>query len=387
MITILSKIFIRQDNEKERRSAYGILCSIVGICLNIFLSVIKFIAGYISGSVAIVADAFNNLSDAGSSLVTLLGFAFAGREPDKEHPFGHGRYEYIAGFVVSIAILLMGFELMKSSVLKIIHPETMESSIFTIVVLVISIAVKIYMFSYNRLFGKRFRSSAMLAVSKDSLSDVLATSIVLVSVMLYKYTNINLDGVGGVIVAFFILYAGYEAARDTIDPLLGLPPEPEFVKQVEEIVLSHDMILGFHDMVVHDYGPDQRMISLHAEVPGDYNIFEAHDLIDHVEHELRETLGCETVIHMDPVKMDDEREGEIKDYLLSRIHGEINDAITIHDFRMAECDGYTKLIFDAVVPYDTKLKEKEVRRRIAELVEGLEGEYQVEIDIDRSEVR
>lgn len=387
MITILSKIFIKQEDEKERRSAYGILCSIVGICLNIFLSVIKFIAGYISGSVAVIADAFNNLSDAGSSVVTLLGFWFAGREPDAEHPFGHGRYEYIAGFVVSIAILLMGCELMKSSVIKIIHPEAVNGSIYSILILLISIGVKIYMYAYNKIIGGRINSSAMMAVAKDSLSDVAATGVVLLSFIIQRYAGVNLDGFGGVVVSLFILYAGYEAARDTIDPLLGLPPDPEFVKKVEDIVLSHEMILGIHDLVVHDYGPDQRMISLHTEVPGDKNMFEVHDLIDHVEHELREVLGCESVIHMDPVRTDDYRMQEIKSLVLAKIRDDIDNSITIHDFRMAECEGYTKLIFDAVVPYGTKLKEKEVRRRIENLVADIDSSYRAEVDIDRSEVR
>lgn len=387
MITILSKIFIRKQDEKDRRGAYGILCSIVGICLNIFLFLIKFAAGYLSGSVAITADAFNNLSDAGSSVVALMGFKFAGREPDAEHPFGHGRYEYIAGFIVSIAILLMGFELLKSSLIKIIHPADVNMGLFSFVSLIISILVKIYMAFYNSSIGGKIKSSAMMAVAKDSLSDVAATSIVLISLIIFKLTGVNIDGFGGVIVAFFILYTGYEAARDTIDPLLGLPPDPDFVKQVEEIVLSHDMILGIHDLIVHDYGPDQRMISLHTEVPGDKNMFEVHDLIDHVEHELKETLGCESVIHMDPVLLGDEKNDELKERVLMMIRQEINDTITIHDFRMAECEGYTKLIFDAVVPYRIKIKEKDLKKNIEEIVANMEGEFRAEVEIDRSEVR
>ncbi|MBR1598373.1 MAG: cation transporter [Lachnospiraceae bacterium] len=400
MITILSKIFISRKDEKDRRGAYGILCSIVGICLNFFLFVIKFIAGYISGSVAITADAFNNLSDAGSSFVALLGFWFAGRDPDAEHPFGHGRYEYIAGFIVSIAILLMGFELLKSSVLKIFHPVDVDTGWFSFIALIISILVKIYMTFYNNHIGKKINSSAMLAVARDSLSDVAATFIVLLSVIILRYTGVNLDGYGGVIVAFFIMYAGYEAARDTIDPLLGLPPDPEFVKQVEDIVMSHEMILGIHDLIVHDYGPDQRMISLHAEVPGDKNMFEVHDLIDHVEHELKEVLNCESVIHMDPVRIDDEKADVVRAYVLRKIKYEMDERISIHDFRMAECEGHNNLMFDVVVPYDVKLKEKEIRRRIEEIVSEITNKdleiddtecedmkYRAVVDVDRCEVR
>ena len=400
MITLLSKILIRQEDEKERRGAYGVLCSIVGICLNILLFVIKFIAGYVSGSVAITADAFNNLSDAGSSVVALLGFWFAGREPDAEHPFGHGRYEYIAGFIVSIAILLMGFQLLQNSILKIIHPEEVSGDIYSIIILLISIVVKIYMYAYNRDVGRKIKSTAMLAVAKDSISDVVATSIVLLAVLIQKYAGINLDGFGGVIVAFFILYSGYEAAKETIDPLLGLPPDPHFVKQVEEIVLSHDMMLGIHDLVVHDYGPDQRMISLHVEVPGDKNMFEVHDMVDHVEHELKEVLNCESVIHMDPVMVDDEKANVMKSYVLREIKSELDERISIHDFRMAECEGHTNLMFDVVVPYDVKMKEKEIKRRIEGIVSEInngnlkidenQGEavkYRAVVDVDRCEVR
>ena len=394
MITILSRIFIKQKDEKGRREAYGIMCSITGICLNILLFVFKFIAGYISGSVAITADAFNNLSDAGSSFVALMGFWFAAKEPDEEHPFGHGRYEYIAGFVVSIAILLMGFELLKSSVIKIIHPGNISGGIFSVIVLVLSIAVKLYMFIYNRSIGGKIRSSALMAVAKDSLSDVAATSIVLIAVILQRNTGIGVDGFGGIIVAMFILYAGYEAAKVTIDPLLGLPPDKDFVRQVEEIALSHDMILGIHDLVVHDYGPDRRMISLHAEVPGDRNMFEVHDLIDHVEHELRDTLGCESVIHMDPVRTDDTMSKDIKAMVLQGIREVIDDRISIHDFRMTECQGYTDVIFDVVVPYNVKMKEKEIRKKVEAVVEnisidGTEGKkiFKAKVDVDRCEVR
>lgn len=387
MITILSRLFIKQKSEKEQRGAYGILCSIVGICLNILLFIGKYIAGVVSGSVAITADAFNNLSDAGSSFVALIGFWFAGKEPDAEHPFGHGRFEYIAGFVVSIAILLMGIELMKSSVGKIIHPVSLDTGSFSFVVLIVSILVKLYMAYYNNSIGKRIQSSAMKAVAKDSLSDVSATSVVLLSLLVFKYGNYNVDGYGGVIVALFILYTGYEAVRDTIDPLLGLPPDPEFVKQVEEIALSHDLILGIHDLVVHDYGPDRLMISLHAEVPGDRNMFEVHEMIDHVEHELKEVLHCESVIHMDPVRMDDEETESMREQILSMIQREMDKRITIHDFRIVACESHTNLIFDAVIPYEMKMSEKELKKRIEQLVEGIEGDYRAVVDIDRCEVR
>ncbi|MBO5088858.1 MAG: cation transporter, partial [Lachnospiraceae bacterium] len=342
-----------------------------------------YIAGVISGSVAITADAFNNLSDAGSSFITLVGFLFAGKEPDLDHPFGHGRFEYISGFVVSIAILFMGFELMKSSVIKIIHPEPVDTSTVAMVILIVSILVKIYMAIYNRNVGKKIHSAAMSATSKDSLSDSVATSFVLIAMLVMKYAEINIDGICGVLVSLFIFYAGVTAAKETLDPLLGLPPDQEFVDQIEDLVMAHDMIVGIHDVVVHDYGPGRRMISLHAEVPGDRNIFEIHDLIDNVERELNETLKCESVIHMDPIETDNEEIAQMKALIAQEIK-KIDEKITIHDFRMVTGDTHTNLIFDAVVPFGTKLPVKDVKKSIEELVEGLEGNYYAVVHIDQS---
>jgi len=383
VITVLSRIFIKNPESEEGRKAYGTLCSIVGILLNIFLFVGKYIAGVISGSVAITADAFNNLSDAGSSFITLVGFLFAGKEPDLDHPFGHGRFEYISGFVVSIAILFMGFELMKSSVIKIIHPEPVDTSTVAMVILIVSILVKIYMAIYNRNVGKKIHSAAMSATSKDSLSDSVATSFVLIAMLVMKYAEINIDGICGVLVSLFIFYAGITAAKETLDPLLGLPPDQEFVDKIEDLVMAHDMIVGIHDVVVHDYGPGRRMISLHAEVPGDRNIFEIHDLIDNVERELNETLKCESVIHMDPIETDNEEIAQMKALIAQEIK-KIDEKITIHDFRMVTGDTHTNLIFDAVVPFGTKLPVKDVKKSIEELVEGLEGNYYAVVHIDQS---
>lgn len=383
LITILSKIFIKNTESEAGRKAYGTLCSVVGILLNVFLFAGKYFAGVISGSVAITADAFNNLSDAGSSFITLIGFLFAGKEPDLDHPFGHGRFEYISGFVVSMAILLMGFELMKSSVSKMIHPEPVDTSTVTMVILMVSIMIKVYMAIYNRNVGKKIHSAAMAATAKDSLSDSLATSFVLIAMLVMKYANVNIDGICGVLVSLFIFYAGITAAKETLDPLLGLPPEQEFVDRIQEIVMAHDMIVGIHDVVVHDYGPGRRMISLHAEVPGDRNIFVIHDLIDCVEKELNEKLQCESVIHMDPIETDNEEIAKMKDIVAKEIKG-IHEQITIHDFRMVTGDTHTNLIFDAVVPFGTKLSAKEVKKSIEEMVENMEGNYYAVVHIDQS---
>lgn len=383
MITILSRIFIRNPEDEKGRKTYGTLCSIVGILLNIFLFAGKYFAGVISGSVAITADAFNNLSDAGSSFITLVGFLFAGKEPDLDHPFGHGRFEYISGFVVSMAILLMGFELMKSSVLKIIHPEPVDTSMVAMMILIVSILVKVYMATYNHSVGKKIHSAAMSATAKDSLSDSLATSFVLIAMLVMKHTGVNIDGICGVLVSLFIFYAGITAAKETLDPLLGLPPEQEFVDHIDEIVMAHEMIVGIHDVVVHDYGPGRRMISLHAEVPGDRNIFEIHDLIDRIEKELNETLHCESVIHMDPIETDNEEIAKMKVIIAEEVK-RIDENITIHDFRMVTGETHTNLIFDAVVPFGTKMSAKDVKKSIEALVEDLEGNYFAVVHIDQS---
>ena len=309
MIKFLIKRLIKNsDNVKDPavRRMYGTLCSSVGIGLNICLFAGKYLAGVLSGSIAIMADAFNNLSDAGSSLITLIGFKFAGMKPDAEHPFGHGRIEYISGLAVSAAIILMGVELAKSSVSKIISPSPVDMSMMSIAILAVSVCVKLYMCSYNRFVGKQIDSAAMKATAIDSLSDAVATSVVLLAMLVLKFTGLNVDGWCGAMVALFILYAGYSAAKDTLSPLLGQPPEEELISQIRDITLSHQEIVGIHDLVVHDYGPGRLMISLHGEVPGDGNIFELHDVIDQAEKELKDKLGCDAVIHMDPIATDDE---------------------------------------------------------------------------------
>ena len=314
MVTLLAKLFIR-DHENVTdsgvRQAYGILCGIVGICFNLILFTTKALAGLFSHSIAITADAFNNLSDA--------GFRMAGQKPDSDHPFGHGRIEYISGLLVSILIVLMGFELVKSSVSKIFHPEAPDYSPVIIGILVFSILVKCYMALYNRRIGTRISSVAMKATAIDSLSDMVATTVVLIGTIVSATSGIIIDGYCGVLVGMFILYSGFVAAKDTISPLLGQPPEPEFVKQINDIVLSYDDVTGIHDLIVHNYGPGRTLISLHAEVPADGNILTLHDTIDTIEHELRSKLNCNAVIHMDPVSTNDPEtlslKAEINTYL------------------------------------------------------------------------
>ena len=384
MIALLTRLFVPRDGgEADTRKAYGILCGAVGVGLNILLFAGKFFAGLLSGSIAVTADAFNNLSDAGSSFVTLLGFYLAGRRPDAGHPFGHGRFEYLSGLAVAVLILLMGFELLQASTSKIFHPETVEASPLVTVILCDSIAVKLYMACYNRRLGKRLQSAAMEATAIDSLSDALSTLVVLLATAAGQFTDFAVDGWCGLLVALFILRSGIVAAKETLDPLLGAPPTPEFVKQIRDLVLAHPGIMGLHDLIVHDYGPGRLMISLHAEVPASEDVLSLHDEIDNIERELREVLGCEAVIHMDPVDTNNAVTADTRRRVKTLIHC-IDDEISIHDFRMVTGPSHTNVIFDVVVPYHFRLTDQEVEEKIKTAVRTLDGNYYAVITVERS---
>ena len=389
MVTLLARLCIKDYRNTENpsvRGAYGILCSIVGIVLNLLLFAGKYLAGSLSGSLAIMADAFNNLSDAASSFVTLIGFRFAGRGPDTDHPFGHGRYEYIAGLVVSFLILWMGIELGQSSIEKILHPEAMEGGWLTVLILLASIAVKFYMHLYNRRIGQKIDSAAMKATAMDSLSDSIATAVVLICTVIYLATDVNLDGWGGGLVALFIIYTGITSIRDTLSPLLGQAPDPEYVQKIETIVKAHPEILGIHDLVVHDYGPGHRLISLHGEVSGDGDIYVLHDVIDRIEQELHEKLGCEAVIHMDPIAANDEHVNAMREKV-EELLAQWDSRISLHDFRMVEGPTHTNLIFDAVVPQDLAATEETAKKKIEQLIAQLGEQYRAVVKIDRFYVK
>lgn len=385
MIDILAKIFIKNHDMTDNpdvRGAYGVLCGAVGIVLNIILFGIKLFAGMISGSVAITADAFNNLSDAGSSIITMIGFKMAGKKPNPEHPFGHGRIEYITGLIVSFLIILMGFELGKSGIEKIINPQPVEFGKVTVIILIISVLTKLYMYFYNKKVADRISSQAMSATAADSFSDSIATSVVLFSMMVSEFTGLKIDGVCALLVALFILYSGINAAKDTIAPLLGNKPDREFVDKIEKFAVSYPDILGIHDLVVHDYGPGRVMISFHAEVSANGDILELHDLIDNVEAKLRETLSCEAVIHMDPVVTDDEKTVKYK-ASIDKLVKEIGEELTMHDFRMVVGPTHTNLIFDVVVPFDFALKDEEVLEKIKDGVNNFPEKCFAVVKIDK----
>jgi cation diffusion facilitator family transporter len=385
MITFLASLFIKDSkNYKEPsvRQAYGVLSGAVGIGLNILLFFGKWLAGTISGSIAITADAFNNLSDAGSSIITLIGFRLSGQEPDPEHPFGHGRMEYISGLLVSVAILVMGFELIGSSIGKLRSPEPIESSALVFGILIASILVKLYMFFYNHSLSKKIESAAMKATSVDSLSDTVATTLVLIATLISKYTGLLLDGWFGILVGLFILYTGGSTLKETIDLLLGQPPKQEFIDEVKEIVLGHSMVHGVHDLIVHDYGPGRVMISLHAEVDVNGDIQDIHEQIDHIEHELQEKLHCSATIHMDPIVTDDKEVLAMKAKVEEMVHF-LDESFSMHDFRMVRGSTRTNLIFDVEVPRKTSYTDNEIVNWLKERIHELPGsKYFAVIQID-----
>ena len=370
MLSLLVKIFVKNPtdyNNSKVRSDYGILCGGFGIFWNIILFISKIIGGTIISSVSMVADAINNLSDAASSLVQIFGFKLAQKKPDPEHPFGHGRFEYIAGLIISFLILLMGVELLKSSVDALIHPQSLNFSIVSMIIMGVAILIKFYMYIYNHNIAKKINSVSMEATAKDSLSDTISTFVVIISVVASRFTAFPVDGIGGIIVACFILKTGIESAKDTIEPLLGMAPSQDFVDAIEKEVLSHKPIIGIHDLVVHDYGPGRVMISLHAEVPGNMDVFELHDVIDVTEVSVSQKLNCHCVIHMDPINNENPRLMELKSIIREEL-ANINPAITFHDVRMVPGVSHTNLIFDVVKPFNCEYTDEQLKKMIFEAI-------------------
>ncbi len=384
MSRFIFKLFIKNHEDTADaavRRQYGILGGSVGIALNLVLFILKTVAGILAASVAMIADALNNLSDAGASVIALVGFKMSGKPADKDHPFGHGRIEYVSALFVAIIILLMGYELIQSSVRKIIEGSAAQFNLASTVILCIAIALKLWMFFFNRTIGKKIDSPASLATAKDSLSDAAATTVILLGALVSKATGFAIDGYLGALVSLFILYAGYSTIKDALTPLLGSPPQKELVDEIEKTVLSHQDVIGIHDLIIHNYGPARFMISLHAEVPSDGDVLLLHDTIDLIEKKLQTKFNCDAVIHMDPVETNNEVINSTKQFIL-RVIGEVSPELSIHDFRMVTGPTHTNLIFDMVVPYNFALSNEELAKVVQEKILNYNETYFAVINFD-----
>ena len=359
MINFIIKKFIEGTPEDKKRTRAGTVGGAVGIAVNVLLALAKAVIGILFGSISVVADAVNNLTDAASSIITAFGFKLAGKKPDADHPYGHGRIEYISGLCMAFIVLILGLSLLRDSVMQIVSPKTMQFSWLSVIVLVLAIGAKLWLSLFFKKMNALTGSATFLAASVDSRNDVITTLSVLVSLFVFKIWGVNIDGIAGVAVSVFILVSGIGLIKETLDPLLGRPPEKEFVDTIYKKVLGYDGVIGIHDLVVHDYGPGRVFVSLHAEVPANVNMLTSHDLIDNIERDFKEELGIETVIHIDPIITDDPYVNELKEQTL-RVLRKIDMRITVHDFRVVTGPTHTNIIFDAVLPPD--LKEREVRQ-------------------------
>lgn len=386
MTALLVRLFIKDSenySDKKVRTAYGVLSSITGIVLNLILAGAKYAAGVISGSISITADAINNLSDAGSSIVSFFGVKISAKPPDKDHPYGHGRVEYISAFIVSFFVLFMGVELLKDSVGKIINPEPVKFSFLSLAILVISILCKLWLGVFNKNLGKKINSAPMMAVMKDSFSDCLATGVAAVSIIVSAFSDINIDGYLGVVVAVFIFIAGFDILKETLGDILGRPPEAEFVEEITDKIMSYPHVCGVHDMIIHDYGPSCRFASVHAEVPSDEDIMELHDIIDGIERDIYNEYGMLTSIHMDPVVINDERINELKKITQDSV-SRIDERLSIHDFRVVEGPSHTNLIFDVLLPSDMKCSNREICQKIEDELSKIDERFFCVITVDHA---
>ena len=385
MTEFLVKHFVKDYKDVEKvsvRTAYGVLASIVGIFCNVFLFAVKFAVGLVLGSVSVTADAFNNLSDAGSSVIGFVGVKMAEKPADADHPFGHGRMEYIAALVVSFLVIEVGFTFLKDSVGRIRTPEAMSFSAVSVFILLLSIAVKLWLGLFNRKLGERIDSKVMKAVFTDAMGDVVTTGATILSLVFFGATGINIDGFVGAGVALVVMWAGVGIARDTLEPLIGEAIDPEEYEKIKTFVESYDGIEGTHDLIVHNYGPGRSMASIHAEVPNNVDIERSHEIIDRIERDAGKNLGIFLVIHMDPIETRDESVLRIRQKT-EEILGKLDPACSLHDFRVVPGEGQTNLIFDMVIPieYDEKMR-KELPQRLAEQVKEVDPRYQCVITVD-----
>lgn len=386
MHTILIKFFIRDSeniHNPKVRTAYGTLGSITGIATNILLAILKYVAGMLSGSISVTADAINNLSDAGASIISLIGVKLSAKPADKGHPYGHGRVEYISALAVAFLVLLMGIELFKSSVEKIINPVPVKFSAISLFILIFSIFAKLWLGFFNKKLGKKINSAPMMAVMKDCFSDCLATSVAAIAIIVSAFSDISIDGYLGIIVACFIFVAGFNILKDTMADLLGKPAEKEFVDEITNKILSYDKVVGVHDMIIHDYGPGRKFASAHAEVPSNENIMEIHDIIDLIERDIMNEYGMIISIHMDPIIVDDEKINALREMTNSLVV-EMCEEMSIHDFRVVDGPTHTNLIFDLIVPHKYQLNNDEVRNEIENKLSKIDERYFAVITVEHS---
>jgi len=386
MIDFIIKKCVKNYNETSDpmvRENYGKVASIISICCNIILCIIKFIAGSLSNSISIQADAFNNLSDAGSNIATLFGFRLSNKQPDSDHPYGHGRYEYIMGLVIAFLIFLVSFTSFKESISKIFHPEVITFNYVTIIILIISIIVKLWMGYLNKTLGKRIDSPSLNAAGQDSINDCVSTFATLITIVFAYFSDFSIDGYIGLIVSIFVFKAGLEVFNDTVNPLLGQAPDPKLVNSIIDFVLSYPRIYGVHDLIVHDYGPSRLFVSLHAEIRSDEDILEAHDLIDSIERDLSKQFKCLTTIHMDPIDVSDEKTNKLREKTINIVK-DINPEYSIHDFRIVSGPTHTNLIFDVVLPASDRGNEKLIKALISKRINEIDPTYFTVIQIDHS---
>lgn len=384
MTKLLLRIFVRDYQNADAphvHAAIGMLAGIVGVVCNLLLFAGKLTAGLLAASVSIIADAMNNLSDASSSVITLLGFRMAQRPADKNHPYGHARYEYLSGLVVAFLILLIGAELGQSSLEKIIHPSPVSYSNIAIAIMLASIAVKLWMSLFFRRLGREIHSTTLYATAADSRNDVIATCAVLLGCLVNRFWGLNIDGWIGLLVALFILYSGFDIARETISPLLGRQADEELLQSIEQMILSHDKILGIHDLLVHDYGPGQYFASVHVELSAEESPQACHDIIDHLECDVLNELNVHLVIHYDPVQTDDPELNEMREIVLGIIQG-IDSRLSMHDFRMIRSTGRSRLSFDLAVPYEMQSRQSEIKAQIDERLREMGRNYKTVIRFD-----
>lgn len=386
MTNLLVKWFVknyRESQKPEVRAAYGRLSGIVGIVCNVILFGVKFLLGTFTASVAITADAFNNLGDASSGIVSFLGFKMASRPADKEHPYGHARYEYLAGLTVSVMILVIGVELFKESFGKVLRPEPVEFSWISVAVLAAAIGVKLWLALFNHTIGKRIHSQTLLATATDSRNDVIATGVVILATVLSHFTSLELDGYMGLAVALFILYSGVSLVRETLDPLLGKAAEEELVGEIEKRIMGYPGVLGTHDLMLHDYGPGRQFGSVHVEVAAEEDVLKSHDMIDNIERDMLKEMNLNLIVHMDPIVTRDESVNNLRHWLAEEVK-KVNSELTIHDLRVVPGTTHTNVIFDCLVPRGLKESDEEIKASIDTLVKKTYPNYYCVITVDHS---